>query len=67
MGIYFFAFIDIYYFSLCSNFDAFGEEVLIGFEQTGDHKTPRTSWVSTCIKILKEINTRGLVILTFGL
>ena len=31
------------------------KKVLIGFGQTGDHKTPGTSWISTCIKILKEI------------
>ena len=62
--VYFFAFINIFF--LCSDFDAFGKKVLIGFGQTGDHKTPRTNWVSTCIKILKEMYTRGLVILNLA-
>ena len=36
------------------------KKVLIGFGQTGDHKTPRTSWDSTCGKILKENKYKGI-------
>ena len=61
----FFAFINFFFFSV-QILTLLVKKVLIGFGQRGDHKTSRTSWASTCIKILKEINTRGLVILTFG-
>ena len=36
------------------------KKVLIGFGQTGGHKTPRTSWVSTCGKILKGNKYKGI-------
>ena len=36
------------------------KKVLIGFGQTGDHKTPKTSWVSTCVKILKGNKYKGV-------
>ena len=63
MGTFFFAFINIYKFFFSVEFLTLSvKKVSISFGQTGDHKTPRISWVSTCIKILKEINTRGLVI-----
>ena len=36
------------------------KKVLFGFGQTGDHKTPKTSWVSTCVKKLKGNKYKGV-------
>ena len=62
MGTFFFAFIDIHFFFFLSVkfLTLLEKKVLIGFGQTGDHKTPRTSWVSTCGKILKVNKYKGI-------
>ena len=51
----------------CLIFHVFGKKILIAFEQTGDHKTPPNKLgFNLHQNIKREINTRGLVILTFG-
>ena len=61
MGTIFFLFSSIFIFFLSVKFlTLLDKKVLIGVGQTGDHKTPRTSWVSTCGKILKGNKYKGI-------
>ena len=61
MGKFFFAFIDIHFFLLSVKFLTLLEKkVLIGFGQTGDHKTLITSWGSTRGKTLKGNKYKGI-------
>ena len=61
MGTIFFCFHRYSFFFLSVKFlTLLDKKVSIDFGQTGDHKIPRTSWVSTCGKILKGNKYKGI-------